>query len=234
MRILVVEDTKDMNLLIVKTLKKAGYSVDGCFDGEEAKLHLLGAEYDAILLDIMMPKLDGYGLLKEIREKGMDTPVLFLTAKDAVADRVKGLDLGADDYLVKPFDFEELLARIRAMTRKRSGSRSNIFTYADLVVDTQKRMVHRDSKEISLIPKEFTILEHLIRNQGNVISREQLENRIWNYEYSGSSNNIDVYMSRLRKKIDGDFSIKLIHTIRGVGWVLREDEKAAAQQEDVR
>lgn len=234
MRILVVEDTKDMNLLIVKTLKKAGYSVDGCFDGEEAKLHLLGAEYDAILLDIMMPKLDGYGLLKEIREKGMDTPVLFLTAKDAVADRVKGLDLGADDYLVKPFDFEELLARIRAMTRKRTGSRSNIFTYADLVVDTQKRTVHRDSKEISLIPKEFTILEHLIRNQGNVISREQLENRIWNYEYSGSSNNIDVYMSRLRKKIDGEFSIKLIHTIRGVGWVLREDEKAAAQQEDVR
>ena len=227
LRILVVEDTKDMNLLIVKTLKKAGYSVDGCFDGEEAKLHLLGAEYDAILLDIMMPKLDGYGLLKEIREKGMDTPVLFLTAKDAVADRVKGLDLGADDYLVKPFDFEELLARIRAMTRKRSGSRSNIFTYADLVVDTQKRTVHRDSKEISLIPKEFTILEHLIRNQGNVISREQLENRIWNYEYSGSSNNIDVYMSRLRKKIDGDFSIKLIHTIRGVGWVLREDERTA-------
>ena len=227
MRILVVEDTKDMNLLIVKTLKKAGYSVDGCFDGEEAKLHLLGAEYDAILLDIMMPKLDGYGLLKAIREKGMDTPVLFLTAKDAVADRVKGLDLGADDYLVKPFDFEELLARIRAMTRKRSGSRSNIFTYADLVVDTQKRTVYRDSKEISLIPKEFTILEHLIRNQGNVISREQLENRIWNYEYSGSSNNIDVYMSRLRKKIDGDFSIKLIHTIRGVGWVLREDERTA-------
>ena len=225
MRILVVEDTKDMNLLIVKTLKKAGDSVDGCFDGEEAKLHLLGAEYDAILLDIMMPKLDGYGLLKEIREKGMDTPVLFLTAKDAVADRVKGLDLGADDYLVKPFDFEELLARIRAMTRKRIGSRSNIFTYADLVVDTQKRTVHRDSKEISLIPKEFTILEHLIRNQGNVISREQLENRIWNYEYSGSSNNIDVYMSRLRKKIDGEFSIKLIHTIRGVGWVLREDER---------
>jgi len=225
LRILVVEDTKDMNLLIVKTLKKAGYSVDGCFDGEDAKLHLLGAEYDAILLDIMMPKLDGYELLKQIREKGIDTPVLFLTAKDAVADRVKGLDLGADDYLVKPFDFEELLARIRAMTRKHSGSRSNIFTYADLKVDTQKRTVYRNNKEITLIPKEFTILEHLIRNQGIVVSREQLENRIWNYEYSGSSNNIDVYMSRLRKKIDGDFSIKLIHTIRGVGWVLRKGEK---------
>lgn len=227
MRILVVEDTKDMNLLIVKTLKKAGYTVDGCYDGEEAKLHLLGAQYDAILLDIMMPKLNGYDFLKYLREKGHETPVLFLTAKDAVADRVKGLDLGADDYLVKPFDFDELLARIRVMTRKKSGSRSNLFTYADLIVDTQKRTVHRGDKEISLIPKEFTILEHFIRNQGIVISREQLENRIWNYEYSGSSNNIDVYMSRLRKKIDGEFSVKLIHTIRGVGWVLRESEKSA-------
>lgn len=226
MRILVVEDTKDMNLLIVKTLKKAGYTVDGCYDGEEAKLHLLGAQYDAILLDIMMPKLNGYDFLKYLREKGHETPVLFLTAKDAVADRVKGLDLGADDYLVKPFDFDELLARIRVMTRKKSGSRSNLFTYADLIVDTQKRTVHRGDKEISLIPKEFTILEHFIRNQGIVISREQLENRIWNYEYSGSSNNIDVYMSRLRKKIDGEFSVKLIHTIRGVGWVLREGEKS--------
>lgn len=227
MRILVVEDTKDMNLLIVKTLKKAGYTVDGCYDGEEAKLHLLGAQYDAILLDIMMPKLNGYDFLKYLREKGHETPILFLTAKDAVADRVKGLDLGADDYLVKPFDFDELLARIRVMTRKKAGSRSNLFTYADLIVDTQKRTVHRGDKEISLIPKEFTILEHFIRNQGIVISREQLENRIWNYEYSGSSNNIDVYMSRLRKKIDGEFSVKLIHTIRGVGWVLREGEKSA-------
>ncbi len=224
MRILVVEDTKDMNLLIVKTLKKAGYSVDGCFNGEEALLHLLGAEYDAILLDIMMPKLNGYELLEQIRNKGIDTPVLFLTAKDAISDRVKGLDLGADDYLVKPFDFDELLARIRVMTRKRSGNKSNVFTYADLVVDTQKRTVSRGGCEISLIPKEFTILEHLIRNQGIVLSREQLENRIWNYEYSGSSNNIDVYMSRLRKKIDGNHSVKLIHTLRGVGWVLRKEE----------
>lgn len=225
MRILVVEDSKDMNLLIVKTLKKAGYSVDGCFDGEEAKLHLLGAEYDAILLDIMMPKLNGYELLEYLRDKGCGTPVLFLTAKDTIADRVKGLDLGADDYLVKPFDFDELLARIRVMTRKRSGNRSNIFTFSDLTVDTQKRTVTRGGEEISLIPKEFTILEHLIRNQGVVLSREQLENRIWNYEYSGSSNNIDVYMSRLRKKIDGDHKVKLIHTIRGVGWVLREGER---------
>ncbi len=232
MRILVVEDTKDMNLLIVKTLKKAGYSVDGCFNGEEALLHLLGAEYDAILLDIMMPKMNGYDFLKQIRDKGTDTPVLFLTAKDAVSDRVKGLDLGADDYLVKPFDFEELLARIRVMTRKRAGSRSNIFTYADLSVDIQKRTVTRGNEEILLIPKEFTILEHLIRNQGVVLSREQLENRIWNYEYSGSSNNIDVYISRLRKKVDGGHSVKLIHTIRGVGWVLREDHQTPSEKEE--
>ena len=223
MKILVVEDNKDMNRLIVKTLKKSGYSVDGCFDGEEAKLHLLGAEYDAILLDIMMPKLDGYELLTYIRQKEMDTPVLFLTAKDAVSDRVKGLDLGADDYLIKPFDFEELLARIRVMTRKSSGIKSNLFTYEDLSVDTRKRTVFRNTEEILLLPKEFTILEHLIRNQGAVLSREQLENQIWNYEYSGNSNNIDVYMSKLRKKIDGNHSVKLIHTIRGVGWVLRKE-----------
>lgn len=226
MRILVVEDTKDMNRLIVKALKKAGYSVDGCFDGEEAVLHLLGAEYDAILLDVMMPKMDGFEFLRQLREKGSETPVLFLTAKDSISDRVKGLDLGADDYLVKPFDFDELLARIRAMTRKRTGNRSNLFTLADLTVDTEKHIVTRGGEEISLIPKEYTILEHLIRNQGVVLSREQLENRIWNYEYSGSSNNMDVYMSRLRKKIDGDRPVKLLHTIRGVGWVLREGERS--------
>lgn len=223
MRVLVVEDARDLNVLIVKILKKNGYSVDSCLDGEEAQNYLAGAEYDAVILDVMMPKMDGYQLLSWIRAKGMDLPVLFLTAKDAVADRVKGLDMGADDYLVKPFDFEELLARIRAMTRKRVGSRTNCFTLADLTVDTQKRTVNRGGKEISLLPKEFMILEHLIRNQGRVLSREQLEDRIWNYEYSGSSNNMDVYMSRLRKKIDEDQQVKLLHTIRGVGWVLREE-----------
>lgn len=224
MRVLVVEDARDMNVLIVKILKKAGYSVDGCYDGEEALACLAGAEYDAILLDIMMPKLDGYEVLKRLRSNGIDTPVMFLTAKDSVADRVKGLDLGADDYLVKPFDFDELLARIRTMTRKRAGSRSNQFTVADLTVDTERRIVMRNGAEIPLLPKEFTILEYMVRNQGIVLSREQLENQIWNYEYSGSSNNIDVYISRLRKKIDNECRIKLLHTIRGVGWVLRPEE----------
>ncbi len=224
MRILVVEDAKDLNRLIVKVLVKNGYSVDGCFNGEEALEYLAGAEYDAMLLDVMMPKLDGFSLLERLRNAGNEIPVLVLTAKDAISDRVKGLDLGADDYLIKPFDFDELLARIRNMTRKRSGRRSNVFQLADLKVDIQARTAARGDQEISLLPKEFTILEYLIRNQGIVVSREQLEDRIWNYEYVGSSNNIDGYMSRLRKKIDGEGMVKLLHTIRGVGWVLRKEK----------
>lgn len=224
MRILVVEDERDMNRLIQKDIEKEGYSVDCCFDGEEALVCLMGAAYDAVLLDVMMPKLDGYRLLGQIREKDMDTPVLLLTAKDSVADRVKGLDLGADDYLVKPFAFDELLARIRVMTRRRTGSRRNQISVADLTVDIERRSVCRGGKEIALLPKEFSILEYMVRNQGIVLSREQLENQIWNYEYSGNSNNIDVYMSKLRKKIDGEGMCRLLHTIRGVGWVLRVDE----------
>ena len=224
MRILVVEDEKDLNRIITKTLTKSGYAVDSCLDGNEVEHYLAGAEYDAVLMDVMLPGKDGFSLVSHMRERGMDTPVLFLTARDSVADRVTGLDLGGDDYLVKPFDFDELLARIRAMTRKHAGSRSNIFTLADLTVDTRRQRVERGGREIALLPKEFAILEHLIRNKGAVISREQLEDRIWNYEYSGSSNNVDVYMSRLRKKLDEGYAVKLIHTVRGSGWVLREDK----------
>lgn len=223
MRVLVVEDERDLNLLIQKVLKKAGYTVDGCYDGEEAQLHLLGAEYDAVLLDVMMPRKDGYTLVQEMREQGMDTPVLFLTARDSVSDRVKGLDLGGDDYLIKPFDFDELLARIRAMTRKHAGSRTDTLTVGDLVLDTRGRTAARAGRDIPLLPKEYAILEHLVRHAGTVLSREQLEDRIWNYEKAGSSNNIDGYMSRLRKKIDADVpeSQRLLHTVRGSGWVLR-------------
>ena len=229
MRILVVEDERDLNLLIQKVLKKAGYTVDGCYDGEEAQLHLMGAEYDAILLDVMMPRKDGYTLVRELREQGVDTPVLFLTARDSVSDRVKGLDLGADDYLVKPFDFDELLARIRAMTRKHAGQRTNRFTAGDLVLDVEQRRVTRAGAEIQLLPKEYSILEYLLRNKGKVLSREQIEDRIWNYEYSGSSNNVDGYMSRLRKKIDGGQIQKLIHTVKGVGWTIREPEDGGGE-----
>lgn len=224
MRILIVEDAQDMNLLIAKTLKKSGYSVDRCFNGEEALDFLLGARYDAMILDVMMPKMDGYTLLQQIRDRNMDLPVLFLTARDAIADRVKGLDLGADDYLVKPFDFDELLARIRAMTRRKTGHSSNTLTLADLTVDTLRHTVTRGVENIPLLPKEFAILEYMIRNQGIVLSREQLEDQIWNYEYTGNSNNIDGYISRLRKKLDTGKGPRLLHTIRGVGWVLRAEE----------
>ncbi len=221
MRVLVVEDEQDLNLLLRKALTKAGYTVDGCLDGEDAALHLLGAEYDAVILDVMMPKKDGYTLVQEMRSQGIDTPVLFLTARDSVADRVKGLDLGADDYLIKPFDFDELLARIRAMTRKHVGLRTNLLTIGDLTMDIEQRRVTRGGEEIPLLPKEFSILEYLIRNKEKVLSREQIEDQIWNYEYSGSSNNVDGYMSRLRKKIDEGREQKLIHTMRGMGWVIR-------------
>lgn len=224
MRILVVEDERDMNRLIVKTLIHEGYAVDGCFGGEEAELYLEGAEYDAILLDVMLPRRDGYEVLRRLRARGISTPVLFLTARDTVEDRVKGLDLGADDYLVKPFDFAELLARIRVMTRKSAGNRSNLFTLADLTVDTARHTVTRGGHPITLIAKEYAILEHLIRQRGAIVSRAQLEDRIWSFEGAGSSNNIDVYISRLRKKIDGDSTVKLLHTVRGVGWALREEE----------
>lgn len=202
MRLLVAEDERDLNRLLQKVLTKAGYTVDGCYDGEEALLYLQGTAYDALVLDVMMPRKDGYTLVQEMRSQGMDTPVLFLTARDSVADRVKGLDLGADDYLVKPFDFDELLARLRAMTRKHVGQRTNTLTVGDLTLDTAQRRVTRGGEEIALLPKEFAILEYLMRHPGTVLSREQIEDQIWNYEYAGSSNNVDGYLSRLRKKID--------------------------------
>lgn len=232
MRILVVEDERDMNQLIQKVLKKSGYSVDGCFDGQEAEDYLAGTEYDVILLDVMLPKRDGYQLLANLRNRGVDTPVLFLTARDSIADRVKGLDLGADDYLVKPFDFDELLARIRVLSRKRVGHKSNQFTVADLTLDVERRQVFRGGQEIRLLPKEFSILECLMRGKGNVLSRRQIEDSIWNYDDTPSSNNVDVYISKLRKKIDGDRPVKLLHTIRGVGWVLRDKGAAALAGQD--
>ena len=223
MRILVVEDERDLNQLIQKVLKKSGYSVDGCLDGAEAMLYLEGAQYDVVLLDVMLPGQDGYQIVADMRRRGMDTPVLFLTARDSIADRVRGLDLGADDYLVKPFAFDELLARIRVLSRKGAGSRSNRLTVADLTLDVESRQVWRGGEEIRLLPKEFAILECLMRNRGQVLSRRQIEDSIWNYDEAPSSNNVDVYMSKLRKKIDGGAGPKLLHTVRGVGWTLREE-----------
>ncbi len=223
MRILVVEDEQSLNRIITKRLEKEGYSVDSCYDGEDAIHYLDMGEFDAVILDIMMPKIDGIGVLKYIRTKKLEVPVLFLTAKDSIDDRVKGLDLGADDYLVKPFAFDELLARLRVMTRRYAGETTNEFSLGDLTINVAKRCVKRCGDEITLSAKEFDILEYLMRNKAIVLSRDKIESHIWNFDYSGSSNVIDVYIRYLRKKIDDPYDKKLIHTIRGVGYVLREE-----------
>lgn len=222
MRLLVVEDQKDLNKIITKHLTAEGYSVDSCFDGEEALDYIDMADYDGIILDIMMPKMDGLAVLRQMRAEGNDTPVLFLTASDAVEDRVEGLDTGASDYLIKPFAFEELLARIRAMTRKASGIQSSTFTAADLVMDTAAHTVSRGGRDITLSAKEFALLEYLLRNKGKVLSRTMIENNLWNFDYAGGTNAVDVYIRYLRKKIDDDFEQKLIHTVRGSGYILKE------------
>jgi len=228
MRILVVEDEKKINDVIVKTLKKEKYGVDSCFDGEEALDYIFSVEYDIILLDIMLPKKDGFEVLKSMRKKGIKTPVLFLTARDQIEDRVRGLDLGADDYLVKPFAFEELLARIRVVLRKNSGSgedSGNVLKIANLTVDCNKHEVFRDDISIKLSAKEFSILEYMMRNKGRVVSKEKIEEHVWDFDYEGGSNIVEVYIKFLRKKVDNDFSPKLIHTIRRVGYILKVENE---------
>ena len=182
------------------------------------------ADYDVMVLDIMMPKLDGLAVLRTLRQRGDATPVLLLTARDAVADRVKGLDSGANDYLVKPFSLEELAARLRALTRTRYGQASAALTVADLTLDSASHTVTRGGRPITLSAKEFQLLEYLMHNQGRVLSREQIENHIWNFDYEGGTNVVDVYISYLRKKIDGGQAVKLIHTVRSRGYVLKEGD----------
>ena len=175
MMLLVAEDEKDMNRLITRALEKEGYGVDSCFDGEEAMDYLESAEYDGVILDIMMPKMDGHQVLKKLRARGSNLPVLFLTARDSIADRVAGLDLGADDYLIKPFDFDELLARVRAMMRKRSGHKTSVITIGDLKIDTGSHEVTRGDRSIELSSREYSILEYMAMHPGQVLSREQIE-----------------------------------------------------------
>ena len=224
MRILVVEDEGDLNRVISKRLESEGYSVDRCFDGEEALDFIDVGEFDAIIMDIMMPRINGIEVLKQMRSRNNTTPVLLLTARDGIGDRVNGLDAGADDYLIKPFAFEELLARIRVMTRKASGNSTNVFSAADLTMDLNSHTVVRGDVNINLSAKEFEILEYLLRNKGIVLSREKIESHVWNFDYSGGTNVVDVYIRYLRKKIDDEFEPKLIHTVRGCGYVLRVDD----------
>ena len=222
MRILVVEDEKHLNRIISEAVEDEGYSVDSCYNGLEALEYLECAQYDVMILDVMMPKMDGFTLVRKLRERGDNTPVLFLTARDAVADKVQGLESGGDYYLTKPFDFKELMAVVRVMARKYTGNRSNVYTIADLSLDSNTKTVTRAGKNIELTAKEFSLLEYMMRNKEVVLSREMIENNLWNYDYEGGTNVVDVYVGYLRKKMDTGFSKKLIHTVWGAGWVLKE------------
>ncbi|ATV68855.1 coaggregation response regulator transcription factor CarR [Fusobacterium pseudoperiodonticum] len=224
MRILVVEDEKDLNNIITKHLKKNNFSVDSVFNGEEALEYLEYGAYDLIVLDIMLPKVNGYEVVKKLRENKNETAVLMLTARDSIDDKIKGLDLGADDYLIKPFDFGELLARIRALVRRKYGNTSNTMEIDDLCIDIAKKTVVRGGKNIELTGKEYEVLEYLIQNKGHVLSRDKIRDSVWDYGYEGESNIIDVLIKNIRKKIDIGNSKPLIHTKRGLGYVLKEDE----------
>lgn len=224
MRILIAEDERDLNELIRRKLTAEGYSVDACFDGQEALAYLDAAEYDGVILDIMMPGADGLEVLRQMRQRGDRTPVMFLTARDSIDDRVKGLDAGATDYLIKPFSFKELMARIRVMTREKYGESSNLLQVADLSMDTASGEVKRSGRSIELSSKEYSMLKYLMMNKGVVLSRERIENHVWNYDYEGGTNVVDVYIRYLRRKIDEGEEVKLIQTVRGRGYVIRGEE----------
>ena len=223
MRILVVEDEKKVAGFVKKGLEEESYAVDVAYDGEEAINLLKTYPYDLVILDLMLPKKDGFQVLKEFRESGGDAPVLILTARDSVEDVVKGLDLGADDYLRKPFSFLELLARVRALLRRRKGEPQSVLRVGDLEVNLTDRRVFRGGKEIELTSREFALLEFLVRNKGRVLTRTMIAEHVWNQSFDSGSNVIDVYINYLRKKIDHGFEKKLIKTIRGVGYMIKDD-----------
>lgn len=224
MRILVAEDDIDLNEIIVKKLRAEGYAVDGCLNGQEALDYLDSVQYDIAVLDIMMPEMDGIDALKRLRSHGNLTPVIFLTARDTVGDKVKGLDTGANDYLVKPFSFDELTARIRAATRVTSGNPTNVYAVADLSLDVETHIVKRGETEISLTAREYALLEFLLRNKNKILSRQKIEDNVWDYDYEGGTNVVDVYITYLRKKIDEGYPVKLIHTVRGIGYIMKEEK----------
>ena len=224
MRLLVVEDEKKLNELIRKKLEKEYYGVDSCFDGEEAVRYVEGTEYDAIILDIMLPKLDGFEVIKRIRAKKNKVPILLLTARDNIDDKVKGLDYGADDYLVKPFDFNELSARIRAVVRRKYGNSSNKLIIGDLVIDSSEKSVTRAGKNIDLTGKEYEVLEYLVQSKNRILSRDQIKGHVWDYDYEGDSNIIDVLIKNIRKKIDVENGKQIIYTKRGLGYVVKEED----------
>lgn len=220
MRVLVVEDEKDLNSIICSKLVKEGYNVDACYDGQAALDYMEAENYDGAIMDIMIPNKDGITVLREMRNAGIQVPVLFLTAKTETQDIVRGLDVGASDYMTKPFEFSELMARLRVMLRTQNPVNENVITCGALVVDMNNRQAIRDGKVIDLTVREYAILEYLARNRNVVVTREQIQVNIWNIDDDVNSNVIDVYIRYLRRKIDDNYEEKLIHTIRGVGYKL--------------
>lgn len=220
MRILVVEDEKDLNSIICSKLVKEGYNVDACYDGQAALDYMEAENYDGAIMDIMIPNKDGITVLREMRNAGIQVPVLFLTSKTETQDIVRGLDAGASDYMTKPFEFSELMARLRVMLRTQNQVNENVITCGSLVVDMNNRQAIRDGKVIDLTVREYAILEYLARNRNVVVTREQIRVNIWNIDDDVNSNVIDVYIRYLRRKIDDNYEEKLIHTIRGVGYKL--------------
>lgn len=220
MRVLVVEDEKDLNSIICSKLVKEGYNVDACYDGQAALDYMEAENYDGAIMDIMIPNKDGITVLREMRNAGIQVPVLFLTAKTETQDIVRGLDAGASDYMTKPFEFSELMARLRVMLRTQNPVNENVITCGSLVVDMNNRQAIRDGKVIDLTAREYAILEYLARNRNVVVTREQIRVNIWNIDDDVNSNVIDVYIRYLRRKIDDNYEEKLIHTIRGVGYKL--------------
>lgn len=220
MRVLVVEDEKDLNSIICSKLVKEGYNVDACYDGQAALDYMEAENYDGAIMDIMIPNKDGITVLREMRNAGIQVPVLFLTAKTETQDIVRGLDAGASDYMTKPFEFSELMARLRVMLRTQNPVNENVITCGSLMVDMNNRQAIRDGKVIDLTVREYAILEYLARNRNVVVTREQIRVNIWNIDDDVNSNVIDVYIRYLRRKIDDNYEEKLIHTIRGVGYKL--------------
>jgi heavy metal response regulator len=222
MRVLFVEDDRDIVRFVRKGLQESYFAVDVAYDGEEGLYLALNERYDLLLLDIMLPKRDGIGILNSVREKGIETPAIFLTAKDAECDVVSGLDIGADDYIVKPFSINELLARVRAILRRARGESASELKVGDLRMDLRTHKVFRGSRRIDLTPKEYALLEYLMRNEGQIVTRTMISETIWDYHFDSLTNVLDVHVYHLRNKIDKSFDHKLIHTIKGVGYVLEE------------
>lgn len=224
MKLLLVEDEINLNRILTKLLQKKEYQVDSAYDGIQALQHIKTNNYDAIIMDVMMPNMNGYKAVEEIRLLKNETPIIMLTARDSLNDKITGLNIGADDYLVKPFEFDELLARLNAIIRRKYGNSSSKLSIDNLILDTVEKTVTRNNTPINLTAKEYKVLEYLLQNQNRIISREQIRENVWEYDYEAESNVIDVLIKNIRKKIDLPDTKPLIHTKRGLGYVIKNPD----------